>query len=141
MIWKNFVSHFAMPFALSVLKLHCMTIICCRRCYIRFIRKVNDKKGIEGQEETRKAFDFMLTYVGMSLTISCQKLVDLLLSHYNMYIALSFKFLFKLFVKFSLVILALETQPSDTMWFLEEKDIQLSVITSFDLGIIRDFIH
>lgn len=80
MIWKNFVSHFAMSLALSVLKLYCMTIICCRRCYIRFIRKVNDKKGIEGQEETRKAFDFMLTYVGMSLTISCQKLVDLLLS-------------------------------------------------------------
>ncbi|XP_020535637.1 cleavage stimulation factor subunit 77 isoform X3 [Jatropha curcas] len=34
------------------------------RCYIRFIRKVNDKKGVEGQEETRKAFDFMLGYVG-----------------------------------------------------------------------------
>ncbi|XVE68511.1 hypothetical protein DITRI_Ditri09bG0073900 [Diplodiscus trichospermus] len=34
------------------------------RCYIRFIRKVNDKKGVEGQEETRKAFDFMLSYVG-----------------------------------------------------------------------------
>ncbi|XP_028766713.1 cleavage stimulation factor subunit 77 isoform X2 [Neltuma alba] len=33
------------------------------RCYIRFIRKVNDKKGVEGQEETRKAFDFMLNYV------------------------------------------------------------------------------
>ncbi|XP_022746882.1 cleavage stimulation factor subunit 77 isoform X2 [Durio zibethinus] len=33
------------------------------RCYIRFIRKVNDKKGVEGQEETRKAFDFMLSYV------------------------------------------------------------------------------
>lgn len=57
-----------------------------------------------------------------------------------MYISLSFKFIFKLFVKFSLVILALETQPSDTMWFVEEKDIQLSVITSVDLG-IRDFIH
>lgn len=57
-----------------------------------------------------------------------------------MYISLSFKFLFKLFVKFLLVLLALETQPSDTMWFVEEKDIQLSVITSVDLG-IRDFIH
>ncbi|XP_057995120.1 cleavage stimulation factor subunit 77 isoform X1 [Hevea brasiliensis] len=33
------------------------------RCYIRFIRKVNEKKGVEGQEETRKAFDFMLGYV------------------------------------------------------------------------------
>ncbi|KAF5741638.1 cleavage stimulation factor subunit 77 isoform X1 [Tripterygium wilfordii] len=34
------------------------------RCYIRFIRKVNEKKGAEGQEETRKAYDFMLNYVG-----------------------------------------------------------------------------
>ncbi|RXH89167.1 hypothetical protein DVH24_031524 [Malus domestica] len=38
-----------------------------RRCYIRFIRKVNDKKGVEGQEETRKAFDFMLSYVGADI--------------------------------------------------------------------------
>lgn len=37
-----------------------------RRCYIQFIRKVNDKKGVEGQEETKKAFDFMLSYVGLS---------------------------------------------------------------------------
>uniref|UniRef100_A0A2P2JZW6 Cleavage stimulation factor subunit 77 isoform X1 n=2 Tax=Rhizophora mucronata TaxID=61149 RepID=A0A2P2JZW6_RHIMU len=37
------------------------------RCYIRFIRKVNDKKGLEGQEETRKAFDFMLSYVGADI--------------------------------------------------------------------------
>ncbi|KAJ1393236.1 Tetratricopeptide-like helical domain superfamily [Sesbania bispinosa] len=37
------------------------------RCYIRFIRKVNDNKGIEGQEETRKAFDFMLNYVGADI--------------------------------------------------------------------------
>ncbi|OMP02033.1 RNA-processing protein, HAT helix [Corchorus capsularis] len=37
------------------------------RCYIRFIRKVNDKKGVEGQEETRKAFDFMLSYVGADI--------------------------------------------------------------------------
>ncbi|OVA03258.1 RNA-processing protein [Macleaya cordata] len=37
------------------------------RCYIRFIRKVNDKKGAEGQEETRKAFDFMLNYVGTDI--------------------------------------------------------------------------
>lgn len=42
-----------------------------RRCYIRFIRKVNDKKGIEGQEETRKAFDFMLNYVGMFFFYLC----------------------------------------------------------------------
>ncbi|XP_050269290.1 cleavage stimulation factor subunit 77 isoform X1 [Quercus robur] len=37
------------------------------RCYIRFIRKVNEKKGIEGQEETRKAFDFMLSYLGADI--------------------------------------------------------------------------
>lgn len=36
----------------------------CRRCYICFIRKVNDKKGAEGLEETRKAFEFMINYVG-----------------------------------------------------------------------------
>lgn len=36
-----------------------------RRCYIRFIRKVYEKKGAEGQEETRKAFDFMLSHVGV----------------------------------------------------------------------------
>jgi hypothetical protein len=45
-------------------------ILAYRRCYIRFIRKVNDKKGTEGQEETRKAFDFMLNYVGMLFPIS-----------------------------------------------------------------------
>ncbi|KAI5661042.1 hypothetical protein M9H77_20365 [Catharanthus roseus] len=38
------------------------------RCYIRFIRKVNDKKGTEGQEETRKAYDFMLNYIGADIT-------------------------------------------------------------------------
>ncbi|KAK4282046.1 hypothetical protein QN277_013468 [Acacia crassicarpa] len=37
------------------------------RCYIRFIRKANEKKGVEGQEETRKAFDFMLNYVGADI--------------------------------------------------------------------------
>lgn len=37
------------------------------RCYIRFIRKVNDRKGVEGQEETRKAYDFMLSYVGADI--------------------------------------------------------------------------
>lgn len=37
------------------------------RCYIRFIRKVNDKKGVEGQEETKKAYDFMLSYVGADI--------------------------------------------------------------------------
>ncbi|PKA61851.1 hypothetical protein AXF42_Ash008683 [Apostasia shenzhenica] len=38
------------------------------RCYIRFIRKVNEKKGSEGLEETRKAFDFMLGYVGTDIS-------------------------------------------------------------------------
>lgn len=37
------------------------------RCYIRFIKKVNEKKGFDGQEETRKAFDFMLNYVGADI--------------------------------------------------------------------------
>ncbi|XP_073270103.1 cleavage stimulation factor subunit 77-like isoform X1 [Primulina huaijiensis] len=37
------------------------------RCYIRFIRKVNDKRGIDGQEETKNAFDFMLNYVGADI--------------------------------------------------------------------------
>lgn len=37
------------------------------RCYIRFIKRVNEKKGVEGQEETRKAFDFMLSYVGADI--------------------------------------------------------------------------
>ncbi|XP_022154467.1 cleavage stimulation factor subunit 77 isoform X2 [Momordica charantia] len=37
------------------------------RCYIRFIKKVNERKGMEGQEETRKAFDFMLSYLGVDI--------------------------------------------------------------------------
>ena len=35
-----------------------------RRCYINFIRRINDKRGSEGLDETKKAFDFMLNYVG-----------------------------------------------------------------------------
>lgn len=38
------------------------------RCYIRFIRKVNDKKGTEGLEEIRKSFEFMLSYVGSDVS-------------------------------------------------------------------------
>ncbi|XBI24799.1 hypothetical protein VPH35_049851 [Triticum aestivum] len=34
------------------------------RCYINFVKKVNSKRGSEGLEETKKAFDFMLNYVG-----------------------------------------------------------------------------
>nr|GMC85416.1 cleavage stimulation factor subunit 77 [Ipomoea batatas] len=37
------------------------------RCYIRFIRKVNDKRGTDGQEETKKAYEFMLNYVGADI--------------------------------------------------------------------------
>lgn len=37
------------------------------RCYIRFIRTANEKKGVEGLEETRKAFDFMISYVGCDI--------------------------------------------------------------------------
>jgi hypothetical protein len=36
----------------------------CRRCYINFIRRINSKRGSEGLDETKKAFDFMLNYVG-----------------------------------------------------------------------------
>lgn len=38
-----------------------------RRCYIRFIRKVNESRGAEGRDETKKAFDFMLGHIGESL--------------------------------------------------------------------------
>ncbi|KAI3957936.1 hypothetical protein MKW92_011633 [Papaver armeniacum] len=37
------------------------------RCYIRLIRKLNDKKGAEGQEETKNAFEFMLNFVGSDI--------------------------------------------------------------------------
>ncbi|KAJ6808847.1 cleavage stimulation factor subunit 77 [Iris pallida] len=37
------------------------------RCYINFIRKDNEKKGAQGLEETKKAFDFMLSYVGTDI--------------------------------------------------------------------------
>lgn len=37
------------------------------RCYIRFIRKVNDNRGAEGRDETKKAFDFMLGHIGMDI--------------------------------------------------------------------------
>ncbi|KAG9155618.1 hypothetical protein Leryth_017045 [Lithospermum erythrorhizon] len=32
-------------------------------CYIRFIRKLNDNKGLHPQEETLKAFEFTLSYL------------------------------------------------------------------------------
>ncbi|KAJ3676582.1 hypothetical protein LUZ60_003994 [Juncus effusus] len=37
------------------------------RSYIRFIRKINEMKGSEGIEGTKKAFDFMLSYVGSDI--------------------------------------------------------------------------
>eukprot|EP00249_Psilotum_nudum_P012644 c23898_g1_i2 orf=376-1161(+) len=37
------------------------------RCYIRFIRKVNENRGVEGRDETKKAFDFMLGHIGMDV--------------------------------------------------------------------------
>ncbi|KAK9156519.1 hypothetical protein Scep_003093 [Stephania cephalantha] len=37
------------------------------RCYIQFIRKVNEKKAAEGQEESKKAFEFMLNYIGTDI--------------------------------------------------------------------------
>ncbi|KAH7425316.1 hypothetical protein KP509_11G049100 [Ceratopteris richardii] len=37
------------------------------RCYIRFIRKVNENRGVEGRDETKKAFDFMLGHIGMDI--------------------------------------------------------------------------
>lgn len=37
------------------------------RCYIRFIRKVNENRGAEGRDETKKAFDFMLGHIGMDI--------------------------------------------------------------------------
>lgn len=37
------------------------------RCYIRFIRKVNESRGAEGRDETKKAFDFMLGHIGMDI--------------------------------------------------------------------------
>ncbi|CAO2199664.1 unnamed protein product [Urochloa humidicola] len=33
-------------------------------CYINFIRRTNDKRGSKGLDETKRAFDFMLNYVG-----------------------------------------------------------------------------
>lgn len=36
-------------------------------CYIRFIKRVNANKGFQGQEETRKAYDFMINYIGTDI--------------------------------------------------------------------------
>ncbi|CAA7389064.1 unnamed protein product [Spirodela intermedia] len=64
--WKQYVeAHMAVNNDDSVKQIFSR----CLQCYIRFIKKVNEKKGAEGQEETRKAFDFMVNYVGTD--ISC----------------------------------------------------------------------
>ncbi|GBG61269.1 hypothetical protein CBR_g19801 [Chara braunii] len=41
------------------------------RCYLRYIRKVNDGRGVEGREETKRAFEFMLEHVGYDIS-ACQ---------------------------------------------------------------------
>ncbi|KAL3702271.1 hypothetical protein R1sor_020293 [Riccia sorocarpa] len=37
------------------------------RCYIRFMRKVNDNRGNEGREEMKKAYEFMLNHLGADI--------------------------------------------------------------------------
>lgn len=37
------------------------------RCYIRFISRVNENKGVEGRDETKKAFEFMLYHIGTDI--------------------------------------------------------------------------
>ncbi|WJX29692.1 Cleavage stimulation factor subunit 77 [Trifolium repens] len=71
--WKQYVeAHMAVNNDDAIKQIFSRCLLNCLqvplwRCYIRFIRKVNDKKGTEGQEETRKAFDFMLNYVGADI--------------------------------------------------------------------------
>ncbi|KAJ4966109.1 hypothetical protein NE237_017958 [Protea cynaroides] len=71
--WKQYVeAHMAVNNDDAVKQIFSRCLLTCLqiplwRCYIRFIRKVNEKKGAEGQEETRKAFDFMLNYVGTDI--------------------------------------------------------------------------
>ncbi|KAI4300979.1 hypothetical protein L6164_034302 [Bauhinia variegata] len=72
--WKQYVEvHMAVNNDDAVKQIFSRCLLSCLhiplwRCYIRFIRNANDKKGVEGQEETRKAFDFMLNYVGVDIT-------------------------------------------------------------------------
>ncbi|CAI8584417.1 unnamed protein product [Vicia faba] len=71
--WKQYVeAHMAVNNDDAIKQIFSRCLLNCLqvplwRCYIRFIRKVNDKKGTEGQEETKKAFDFMLNYVGADI--------------------------------------------------------------------------
>ncbi|KAI3953502.1 hypothetical protein MKW92_014597 [Papaver armeniacum] len=48
-------------------KVNISSIISLWRCYIRLIRNLNEYKGAEGQEETKKAFEFMLNYLGSDI--------------------------------------------------------------------------
>ncbi|RZC83377.1 hypothetical protein C5167_046163 [Papaver somniferum] len=71
--WKQYVeAHMIVNNDDAIKQIFSRCLFDCRqialwRCYIRFIRKVNDKKGAEGQEETKKAFEFMLNYVGSDI--------------------------------------------------------------------------
>lgn len=71
--WKQYVeAHMAVNNDDAIKQIFSRCLLNCLqvplwRCYIRFIRKVNDKKGAEGQEETKKAFEFMLSYVGSDI--------------------------------------------------------------------------
>ncbi|XP_059625373.1 cleavage stimulation factor subunit 77 isoform X2 [Cornus florida] len=71
--WKQYVeAHMAVNNYDAIKQIFSRCLLSCLqiplwRCYIRFIRKVNEMKGIEGHEETRKAFDFMLSYVGADI--------------------------------------------------------------------------
>ncbi|CAI9104386.1 OLC1v1003045C1 [Oldenlandia corymbosa var. corymbosa] len=71
--WKQFVeAHMAVNNDDQIRQIFSRCLLNCLyvplwQCYIRFIRKVNDKKGMEGHEEIRKAFDFMLNYVGSDI--------------------------------------------------------------------------
>lgn len=72
--WKQYMEAYmavgndeAMKQIFSRCLLNCLQISLWR-CYIHFIRKVNEKKGTEGLDEIRKAFDFMLSYVGSDIS-------------------------------------------------------------------------
>ncbi|EPS60767.1 hypothetical protein M569_14035, partial [Genlisea aurea] len=72
--WKQYVeAHMAVNNDEATRQIFSRCLLICLhvplwRCYMHFIRKVNDKKGLEGQEETKKAFEFMLNYVGVDIT-------------------------------------------------------------------------
>ncbi|KAG7597402.1 Tetratricopeptide repeat [Arabidopsis suecica] len=71
--WKQYVeAHMAVNNDDATKQIFSRCLLTCLQvplwqCYIRFIRKVYDKKGAEGQEETTKAFEFMLNYIGTDI--------------------------------------------------------------------------